>query len=189
MWYHLMTDLENRFASLEQAERYVRKLNEHKLKVRPYIPRHVMPKENSTIPRICVSPHPVLCVQSIGVIGMFRRCVAGHPDSKSYATKGNEVYPIIKLTFNDTPHVLWPDKNLVPDTYDSLEHWLLSPTYCKSAELVWFHMWSIDACPENITLVDSLDCYTTDKIRNKNFDHPWLNGKGHILDSSEMEDC
>lgn len=187
MWYHLITDLENKFDSLEEAERYVKKLNDHEIKMQPYLPRHAMPNENITIPRICVTPHPTLCIQSIGVIGTFRRCVAGHPDSYSYATKGNEAYPIIKITFEDTPHILWPDKALLPDTYLCLEHWILSPAYCQSAEIIWYDMWSIEANPKNVTIVDSVHDYTTEEVRERGFDHPWLNGKGHILDCNEME--
>ena len=187
MWYHLVTDLERKFDSLADAERYVERLNDRKVKIRPYLPKHALKDENMTIPRICVAPHPTMCVQSIGSIGMFRRCMAGHPDTQSYATKGNEVYPIIKVTFDDTPHVLWPDKSLVPDTYLCLEHWLLAPTYCRSAELVWLGMWSIEACEENAALVESVSFLTTDEVREKGLDHPWLNGRGHPLDSSEME--
>lgn len=137
MWCHLITDIERKFFELNDAEDYVRKLNQHEAMINPCIPRHITSRENRSIPRICISPSLCLCIQSIGVMGIFRRAVNASDWAKSYEIEGNEVYPIIRIEFNSSPHVYYPDLSLVPDAHITQEHWLLVDTYVKQADIVW----------------------------------------------------
>lgn len=187
MWYHLITNIERKFFDLKDTEEYVDLLNKRELKIEPYLPTRPMPGEDKHIPRICLAPSVLLCMKAIGVIGMFRRTLESYEYGKSYVTQGKECYPIIKIEFDDNPHIYFPSKDLVPDVHMTLEHWLLTPTHVHSAEIIWLDPWSVKIEEPEIYTPIEYKAYTTDDVKNKNLNHPWLNGKGHILDSSEQE--
>ena len=186
MWYHLIVNVEDMFENLEQAEQYVQKLNQGKpIDVR--VPKHPMPRENRTVPRISLAPTVELCVQALGTHGVFHRCVSAHPDTFCFMTRGNECYPVIEVQFRPNPHVYYPSPAMVPDACFTLEHWLLSPTRPDRAEIRWFDQTSVTASPDNRYVVLSCSTMDTDEARERHYNHPWLNGKGHTLLSRDME--
>lgn len=190
-WFHLMTDIEHRFKNLEQAEAFVKDLNDKKLKIEPTVPRTAMPDEDHTTPRICVAPSLEQCALAIGPTGVLRRCCNAHPDAFSYVTTGLEVYPVIILEF-DTDDIVEPTSEQVPDVNLTDECWITKPLYPTQARLVWLDPWSLEFLDEDPDALDKfipsrLSYDVTDAVQGR-YNHPWLNGKGHILDSSEEEE-
>ena len=65
------------------------------------------------------------------------------------------------------------------------EHWFLTPKKPKRVHLRWLGMYSVYWKSDD-------ECRICKKVRflrsPKGYDHPWLNGKGHILESSRRED-
>lgn len=181
MMYHVICGLESRFGSLSEAKRYVATGPA----LVPEIPHTAMPFEDRTVPRICLAPTVEDCVTAIGVLGMFRRCLNADPDAKSYENEG-EAYPVIVCGFPDdipgNPYVD-PSEAQVPDVRLTGEKWLLRPAVPVMAELRWLNQYSlrIDTDAErtvctNVKFVENLD----------GFRHPWLDGRGHPLDCSDM---
>lgn len=186
--YHVLSRLESKFAGLDEALAFC-KANEQ---AHPNVPETAAPEEDTTTPRICIGLNLIDCFTSIGVFGVFRRCMSACEDAKSYAVKGNEVYPIIIQVFNvEESDIHVPTKEEVPDAEDTHELWLCKDAQPLVTELCWLDMYSVkwnDGGEElpymgHPPLTDIQFC--RDVVGR---DHPWLNGKGHILDSSEMEE-
>lgn len=176
--YHIITDLETRFRELAEAEYFV-KLNQQ---LCPRVPRHTMAGENTTTPRICVAKTLENCVTALKPMGVFRRCLAANPDAKSYEND-DEIYPVIIIKYADDETYVKPDKNLVPDAEQTGEYWLTYAANPEYMQLKWIGAYSItckwegrDAICTGITFVDDI----------ANYNHPWLNNKGHPLDSSDL---
>lgn len=186
--YRVLSRLESKFSGLNEALAFCRA----NALVSPSVPETAAPSEDTTTPRICVGATLSDCFTSIGVFGVFRRCMSACEDAKSYAVKGDEVYPIIIQVFDvGTSEVYTPTEKEVPDVSDTHELWLCRDAQPLVTELYWLDMYSIhwddggDALPHmgHPPLTD-IQFYIDVTGRN----HPWLNGRGHILDSSEMED-
>lgn len=181
MMYHVICGLESRFSSLSETERY---LGSGPALV-PEIPHTAMPFEDRTVPRICLAPTVEACLTAIGVLGMFRRCLNADPDAKSYENE-SEAYPIIVCEFPDeipgNPYVN-PSKAQVPDVSLTGEKWLLRPAVPTKTELRWLDQYSlrIDTDAERTV------CTKVEFVEDpEGFHHPWLDGRGHPLDCSDM---
>lgn len=146
--------------------------------------------EDETTPRVCVAGRLEDCFTAIGLLGRFRRCLSANKDALSYAMSGNEVYPIIVQTF-DGRNAMRPSREQVPDWPWTNEFWITEPVHPLSTELKWLDMYSIrmasvpetEACPGPPYACKSV-CFVEP---TENSAHPWLNGKGHVLESSEYE--
>lgn len=172
--YHIISDLETIYTSLDTV--VIPQV------LVPYIPTTTMPGENTTIKRVCAAPTIEQCMTAIGLIGRFRRCLAENEDAFSYDSEGNEVYPIIVVKLPDDFPWYTPTTEEVPDQATTGEKWALTPIQPIHAEIKWLSPWSI-------IMDERLICTSVtfeDDISGK--DHPWLNGKGHPLESSEDED-
>ena len=178
--YHIITNLELMFDSLREALEYVEKCPEFV----PKVPYSTMPFEDRTTKRICAARTIQDCVSALKPLGIFRRCLDANEDTKSYEN-GNEAYPVILVEFDDSLPWITPTKSQVPDVDDTHELWLLEPARPKSMRLRWLNAYSIGirenedtggtVCAD-VTFVEDID----------GFDHPWLNGKGHYLDTGDM---
>lgn len=183
--YHVVASIDSRFQSISEALRVYNM--EH-----PVYPKRIytaMPGEDSDTQRICVAPTIEQCITGIGLLGRFRRCLAANEDAKSYETSGREVYPILVVQFADDLPYYIPSPKQVPDSVVTNEQWLLEPATPISVQLAWLGMRSI-LWEEDKRALHGYICgpvqldYSASPV---NKDHPWLNGRGHILDSSEEE--
>lgn len=179
--YHVICNLEPMFESLNDAVRYVKRRPE----LTPKIPRTAMPLEDRTLPRICLTPSVEGCMTAIGVLGMFRRCLNAHPDTKSYEN-ADETYPVIICEFPDeipgNPYVI-PSEAQVPDVGLTNERWLMMPARPSKMELRWLDQYSLDID----TNAERTVCTGVKFVENpEKYHHPWLDGRGHPLDCSDM---
>lgn len=176
--YHVIANLELKFNNLNQAVRYA----SAKPFIIPAIPATMMSEEDRNTPRICVAPTIEDCITAIGLFGTFRRCLNDNPDTKSYEND-DEAYPILILEFENGGEYT-PDKHQVPDVETTHEHWLLNPAKPKKISLKWLNSYSIkiqenengQAICKSVKFLESTE----------NYHHPWLDGAGHPLESSDM---
>lgn len=174
--YHVVSDLETMYPSLDMVERPKYCF--------PEIPLTASENEDTTIPRICVAPTIEQCLTGIGLMGRFRRCLEANEDARDYSVDGNEVYPILVVEFSDDNDWYHPTKEQVPDVETTGEIWSLHPLKVIRSEIRWMSPESIVWDPKDNSVCKSVR-FVTD-LEGK--DHPWLNGKGHPLESSEDED-
>lgn len=180
--YHIITNIELLFDGLAQAEAWAKTRSV----IYPSVPKTAMDEEDRTTPRICVAPSIEDCFTAIGVTGQFRRCCAMNDGAKSYENS-SEAYPVLVLKFPDGLAYVKPDRSQVPDIAATREQWLLEAAIPKTVMLKW-----LDAC--SVLYDDSIEDIRTictsvrfiDKKDLRNYSHPWLDGKGHPLDSSDM---
>lgn len=184
--FHVVANIDSRFSSLMAALA----VYNYDTPVRPEKIFSAMPGEDAETPRICVAPTIEQCITGIGLLGRFRRCLEANEEAKSYATMGREVYPILVLQFADDLPYYTPTSEQVPDSIVTGEQWLLEPAVPTSIRLAWMGMDSI-LWAEDERALHGYVCATA-KLDYRPFppdkDHPWLNGRGHVLDSSEEED-
>lgn len=175
--YHVITNLELMFGSLEEAEDWARS----RPVFEPRVPATAMQEEDRITPRICGCLEIRDCITSIGVLGTFRRCMNANEDAKSYEND-NEAYPIMVAKFSDDGWEV-PTEQQVPDIRDTRERWLLKPARPEKIYIRWLDAYSIKAvegeCRTKCTALKFLQ-----DIRN--YSHPWLDGKGHPLDCAGM---
>ena len=153
----------------------------------PRLPRNFMEGEDCDTPRISVAKSIEDCMTGIKLLGVFRRCLGANEDAFSYSLHGREVYPILILQLSaDALHKPTPEQ--VPDVNNTNENWITSPATIESAEIRW-----LDA---NSIIWEELDGHPDYRAKSVKFtdkkladaDHPWLNGRGHELNSSEPEE-
>ena len=185
--YHIVTNIDSRFTSLEQALSVYNTDSE----VVPRIPYSVVVPADIAKPRICVAPTVEQCLTSIGLLKNFRRCLSANKDAVSYATAGLEVYPILVLTFDDALSYYKPFLVDVPDCDVTNEKWLQTATKPTNVEVRWLGMYSI-LYQKTASIGKRTPIYECTSIKwiddaESGYNHPWLNGKGHILDSSADE--
>lgn len=146
--------------------------------------------EDDTTPRICVAGRIEDCFTAIGLLGRFRRCLSANRDALSYAMSGNEVYPIIIQAF-DGKTAIRPTREQVPDWPWTNEFWITEPVRPLWTELRWLDMYSIRMAGIPETEEISGPPYACKSVcfvkPTEASTHPWLNGKGHVLESSEYE--
>lgn len=174
-YYHVMSDLETRFRSLDEVMAFVADPV-----VSPRVPRDRMPGEDASTPRICVTPSVEACVDALKPFGRFRRCLDANPDAKSYEN-GGEAYPVVVLEFPDGTPCVRPDPALVPDAGKTGELWITG-TIRPEARLEWLGARSVvmdGACARCVRV----DFLSERELRGKH--HPWLDGKGHPLESGQ----
>ena len=186
--YHVVANIDSIFPTLQEA---VEKYNNLE-PVKPYIPVTAAPGEDKTIPRIPVCETITGCFTSIGLLGRFRRTLSACEDAKSYANAGKEVYPIIIIEFEvDERDVYTPTLLQVPDAEYTGEKWLLETTMPKNVCAAWLNMYSV--VWDGYQVFNNHAVYRCKSITFTPWDelpkmnHPWLNGKGHVLESSEEE--
>ena len=180
--YHVACSLEGKFKNLQDAKNYYSGL------LYPYIPKTAGEHEDKSIPRICVAPTVEDCLTGIKLVGRLRRCLAANEDAMSYETLGLEVYPVIILEFDVPMNLLYkPNKHQVPDVDITNEYWLTRPVKASKVMLKWLNprsiIWEETYRPEMWYKCKKVTFTRSVKGRN----HPWLNGRGSILESSEQE--
>lgn len=179
--YRIAANIDSMFPNAQEALNYF-----NQTPLIPQIPLTAAEHEDKTIPRVCVAPTLKNCITAISVMGRFRRCLAANTDAKSYETHGLEVYPVI-VQYISAREAVDPPKGAVPDLRYTHEKWLMKPTMPLKNELRWLGMRSIiwHYAPKYWL------GYTCQDVRwvtpGPNSTHPWLNGKGHLLESSEEE--
>ena len=185
--YRIIANLEEKYKTLDEA------INDFSIDkyISPVIPYSHMPEEDNTIPRICVAPTLEDCINAMGILGRFRRCCAANEDGKSYEYWGKEIYPIIILEFSDNEDYYKPSKEFVPDVDTTNEYWITYPTKPISVKLKWVHprsvIWDEELAEEENTF-KCIELDLLDAPDSFHSDHPYLNAKGHFLESSKMED-
>lgn len=180
--YRIVTDLESMFENVAEARAYIARIKAEGVK--PEIPRHAAPGENTTVPRICVAPTLEQCATSLGLLGIFRRCLNANESAKSYEND-DEAYPVIVMKFPDGLAYTRPGTDMVPDVNATDEHWLLAPAVPEWVRLKWLGAYSILYDDEP----DLAACRKITFLRSPLHRlHPWLDGRGHKLDSSETGD-
>lgn len=177
MYYHVVSDLETLFPGLEQVPGIKRLV--------PKIPRDRMWNEDCTTARVLAGRTVEDCVTSLGVLGRFRRCLAANDGAKSYAETGNEVYPVLVLALDPEAPFFEPDESLVPDVKRTHELWCTQPVDVLSCELKWLSPYSVIVDEDDEELCVKVRFVPDAKARKR--EHPWLNGKGHPLESSQMD--
>lgn len=177
--YHVVANLENRFPSLEAA----RKVYNVDTPVAISVPETIKMEEDRTTARLCVARDLCQCFTGIGLLGRFRRCLAGNEDAFSYETQGREVYPILVLEFKDVD-VTVPTKEQVPDIEATGELWITESLKPSKVTPCWLTMRSIIWDDDDCRSCRSVDLLSEPSAM---YDHPWLNGRGHYLESSEEE--
>lgn len=180
--YHVVCSLENRFRSLSEAKEHYSKV------IYPRIPNTAGIYEDKTTPRICVAPTIEGCLTGIKLLGRLRRCLAANEDAMSYETLGLEVYPIIILEFDVPESILYkPLKHQVPDVDITNEYWITQPIKANRVSVKWLNPRSIiwEETHRQEMWYKCKKVIFTRSIKGRN--HPWINGRGNILESSEME--
>ena len=184
-YYHIVYDLETKYRTLQEAIH----ANYKGMWLLPAVPATTMANEDTVTERVCVAPTVEDCVTAIRVYGPFKRCLAANDDAKSYSELMDEAYPVIvmELESDETPTV--PTEEQVPDVKYTNERWFLKPVQVKDSYVRWLDCRSI-LFDESATVNDASFGICTkvtflDEYRHK--DHPWLNGRGHILSSSCMD--
>lgn len=167
--FHVMYNLESRFASLSDALEYVRYLQT----IETRVPLTHGFCEDATVPRVCVAPTVELCLTGIGAGASFRRCIGTTFENE------HEAYPCIVCEVEG--QFFQPDQDLVPDVGFTQEHWSLSDVEVIRAEVKWLGSNSVKVkVTGSGELVTSVQ-WLTDLA---GYHHPWIDGKGHPLDCS-----
>ena len=184
-YYRIVYDLETKYRTLQEAIH----ANYKGTWLLPTIPATTMSGEDTTTERICAARTIEDCITAIRVYGPFKRCLAANEDAKSYREVMDEAYPIIvqELEPNEIPTI--PTEDQVPDVKYTNERWFLNPVRIKDSYVRWLDSDSI-LFEESATVGGSTFGICTgvtfvEDYRDK--DHPWLNGRGHILSSSCMD--
>lgn len=175
--YHIVTDLETRFKSLKDV--LVPRV------LFPSVPVTAAPGEDISTPRVVAAKTIEQCITAIGVLGRFRRCLAGNESCKSYAETLDEAYPVLVLELPDkSAFFKWisPSTDQVPDVKKTHEKWSMAPVPVVRGEIRWLGPYSLkineDTCVcRKATFLDGPE----------GKDHPWINGRGHPLDSGQMD--
>lgn len=176
--YHVITNLELMFRSLEDALAWAENCPEFS----PKIPATAMCGEDLSTPRICGAPKVEDCITALGVTGTFRRCLNADPDAKSYENDG-EAYPVLIAEFDDDLNWIEPTASQVPDVSVTHERWLLEPARPMKVELKWLDAYSL--CMRDAGL--RMACTKAKFLDNTSgYNHPWLDGQGHPLDCPDM---
>ena len=184
-FYHIVYDLEIKYRNLQEAIH----ANYKGTWLLPTVPATTMQGEDMTVERVCAAETIEDCVTALRVYGPFKRCLAANEDAKSYSELMDEAYPVIVLELESDEIPTIPTEDQVPDVKYTNERWFLKPVKIKNSYVKWLDSCSI-LFEENATVngasfglckkVTFLDKY-------KHKDHPWLNGRGHILASSCMD--
>lgn len=184
-YYHIVTDLERRFDSLEQA---LDAYSTHQ-KIYPRIPGSYFSREDRSKARFCVSTSLEGCIMGLGVTSVFRRCLAANDFTQLYTIDNREVYPVIILTFEFGIPLYRPTSDEVPDVEDTDEHWITSETIPSKVELRWLDSNSIILREEksNSGIYDLVCESVRFAIPNSQSIHPWLTGTGQPLDCDDEE--
>lgn len=177
--YHISYDLELKFDGLADAEAYARS----RPVFMPAVPWTAMNGEDRTVPRICVAPTLEGCISAIKPQGAFRRCLNANPDAKSYENDG-EAYPVLIAEFHGV-RCEAPSAAQVPDVGTTGERWILDPARPDLIRVAWLDAYSIGIKDDDPS--GNVICTSVRLLEDPSgYSHPWLDGRGHPLDSSEM---
>lgn len=182
--YRIIANIDSRFPDAETAMEVCAGV------IQPTIPTTIATQwnEDNVTPRICTAGSIKDCFTAIGVTGRFKRCLSGCRDMLSYAHDGLEVYPVLVQTF-DGSKAIRPTLKQVPDWPWTNEFWITEPVQPISTELRWLDMYSLH-CSEvaGEAANPSYVCRSFKFVEpGPENNHPWLNGKGHMLDSNAYE--
>lgn len=137
----------------------------------------------------CIVEH---CVTALGVRHTFFRCTSFDDKIPSCATEGLEVYPVVVLTFSDTQLYHKPFLAEAPDCDISHEMWLMESAIPITVELRWLganaiHYQEAVSIGVRTPVWECIRIGWVDELLSA-FKHPWLNGRGQVLSSTETED-
>lgn len=176
MLYHVSAPLEGRFQSLEEVQLHIAIPPIFK----PRIPFSRLPGEDNKTPRICLAPSLEDCITGMGV-NLFHRCI----NDNCFAVDGREVYPILVSSFwTEDLDLYKPSSEEVPDVEETREIWALNQAIPAYVDLIWLGMDSVFVPWENEHICEYVRFF---KEPPEWGNHPWLNGKGHNLDSLGRE--
>lgn len=179
--YQVICGLESSFPSMQAAMDFDRARPEFN----PRLPPIFADGDDRTTPRISAAPTVKDYITTMKPESTFRRCLDG-PCSVDYKN-ANEAYPILVVWFD--PALGWIDTRSAPGTPTALgqEKWLLSKAQPNTIRLCWLGHDSIKIKTDPQT---GLSVCTEIKLLQSptGYSHPWLNGRGHVLDSSEPGD-
>lgn len=186
-YHRVLVGLEGRCRSTREALDLVERLASQPMI--PDIPNTAMPGEDRETRRIPVCERVEDCVTALKPLGAFRRCLSANEDCKSYEAEGVEAYPVVVATFETDEPAATPTIAQVPDVETTNERWLLTPVIPSRVELKWLD-------PRSVILDE--ECERCERVRFLRLradgtplsrrSHPWLDGRGHVLDSSAMAD-
>lgn len=187
--YHVVANLDSRFKSLEEA---LAEFNTQRT-IFPGVPHTRSCRENPTVPRICVAQNICDCFTAIGLQNRLHRCLSACEGCFSYAQEGMEAYPILVVEFSEDQDYYRPFLTEVPDCDVTNEYWILTPSVPERVEVKWLSMFSFQGeLRQSIHLREpKLCCTSVNFIADEelvNYNHPWLNDKGHTLDSTSREE-
>lgn len=131
--YHVVTELDTRFKSIQSAERYLSAQS-----FNPVVPESYSYNEDRITPRLCVARSIEDCITGIGVQRVFFRCLEAW-DAPSYGSFGQEQYPIGILEIEVPESCMRvPDKSQVPDVDFTHELWICSGEFeIIDRKIVW----------------------------------------------------
>ena len=196
--YHLHVHLDEYFASLTEAEKFMAS----PACLIPSVPKSRIPTEDAKTRRISVCDTITECVTALDVECQFHRCLQANADmaeefyidlSYSEVEDDIEQYPIgiVKIEV-DEDCLYEPSIDEVPDVDLTNEKWLIDLSGIKSVEsqLVWINnnsvLISFDDPIGNVDFAlyscEQLD-YSAVPYAKRH--HPWLDGKGHLLNSTK----
>ena len=182
MYYHIVTNLEKQFSSIDAAvDAYTGK------RLIPRVPEHKLEEENTLTPRLCVCKWLPDCITAIGIREGFKRCIGANDCIDAYDPNDKEVYPVLILEFPDYTPVYKPSEIDVEDADVTNELWILHPITPSNVYLRWLNNRSIlfRTLTDGPIELQAISCNFVTDIHDKN--HPYLNGCGHRLTSTAME--
>lgn len=186
--YRVVANIDSMYVNLAQCMDYCGIKPFARLTVVPRVPSTAKPPEDMVTARICVAPTVEECITAIGLLGRFRRCLELNDGAMSYSNIGRETYPVLVEEFN-RPLVYRPYGEQVADGIYTREHWILVPTTPNRSKIIWLTAKSIlwkEVKGFNMGYACKKLHYTDTPKPNMN--HPWINGHGHVLESSDEEE-
>lgn len=186
-YHRVLVGLEGRCRSIREALDLVERLASQPMI--PDVPNTAMPGEDRETRRIPVCERVEDCVTALKPLGAFRRCLSANADCKSYEAEGVEAYPVILVTFETDEAAVVPTAVQVPDVETTRERWLVEPVIPSDVRLRWLD-------PRSVILDEACEkCERVRFLRTRRNgtplfprSHPWLDGRGHVLESSAMAD-
>ena len=188
-YYRIVYNLEHQYKTLQNAKR----ANAAGTWLLPTIPHNAMMEEDCTTERVCVAKRIEDCITSLRVLGPFKRCLAANEDAKSYAEAMNEAYPILVLEIDTDEIPVSPTEEQVPDIELTHELWFTRPVRVSRCSVKWLDCFSIEYDDSHIASIRDKShgfpvCKSIRFLEDAHgHDHPWLNGRGHILASDLMD--
>ena len=167
--YKIIANLEGQFNSLEEAKSFATKF----VVDMPKMPRNWEDLGESVSPHISVFPTLEDCITFLGIDNFARCC-------DTVFNNDREVFPVLVLDFGDRDDYVKPS---CAGSDEVGEMWLTVPAKPKSASLHWISSSGIEVNDRFGSDEYPVFCKRVWFSDPFGMDHPWLNGKGHKLNS------